>query len=374
MDRTLLMVAIGLLLLILLSLWTVFYQFIKQQGRLLLRLDNIEQHLGIDGQSVITRGVQLNRGQAEPMGLKVGTPIEPFSLPDLTGQTVSLSDFRGKRVLLVNWSPQCGFCDLIAPDLAKLQTDFQKHNVQLVFVSSSDAESNRRLAEEHGLECPILLLKDSESLSAFEHMGTPVAYLLDEDGRVARPIAVGAEAVPELARDAASDGKKRKHFGSERSLHESKIEREGLKAGTPAPSFTLPDVHGHTVSLEEYRGRKVLLVFTDPQCGPCDQLAPDLVRLHEQHHDNGFALIMVGRGDAEENRRKAEAHGFEFPVVMQERWKLSREYGIFATPVGFLINEEGVIAKNVGKGADEILALARQELATVKESGDGRTV
>lgn len=355
MDQTLLVVAIGLLLLILLSLWTVFYQFIKQQGRLLLRLDNIEQHLGTDGQAVIARGVQLNRGQAEPMGLKVGTPIEPFSLPDLTGQMVSLSDFQGKRVLLVNWSPQCGFCDLIAPDLAKLQTDFQKRNVQLLFVSASDAEANRKLAEEHGLECPILLLK--ESLPAFEHMGTPVAYLLDEGGRVAQPIAVGAEAVPELARDAASDGKKRKHLASERALSESKIEREGLKAGTLAPSFSLPDVHGHTVSLEEYRGRKVLLVFTDPHCGPCDQLAPDLVRLHKQHQDNGLALIMVGRGEAEENRLKAEAHGFEFPVVLQERWKLSKEYGIFATPVGFLINEEGVLAKDVGKGKDEILAL-----------------
>jgi peroxiredoxin len=356
MNQTLLMVAIGLLLLLLLSLWTVFYQFLKQQGRLLLRLDHIEQHLGIGGQAVIARGVQLNRGQAEPVGLKVGTPIEPFSLPDLTGQTVSLLDFIGKRVLLVNWSPECGFCDLIAPDLAKLQADLQKRNVQLLLVSASDAEANRTLAEEHGLDCPILLLKDS--LPAFGHVGTPVAYLLDEQGLVARPIAVGAEEVPVLARVAASNGKKRKRLASERSLHESKIERDGLKAGTPAPPFTLPDVHGQTVSLEEYRGRKVLLVFTDPHCGPCDQLAPDLVRLHDKHRDNGLTLILVGRGDAEENRRKAETHGFEFPVVLQERWKLSREYGIFGTPVGFLINEEGVIAQDVGKGADEILALA----------------
>jgi peroxiredoxin len=266
----------------------------------------------------------------------------------------------------VNWSPQCGFCDLIAPDLSKLQTDLQERNVQLVFVSAGDAESNRKLAEERGLECPILLLKDSESLSAFKHMGTPVAYLLDEEGRVAQPIAVGADAVPALARETAADGKKRKRLASERSLSESHIEREGLKAGTPAPAFSLPDIHGRTVSLEEYRGRKVLLVFTDPHCGPCDELAPDLVRLHLQHHDNGFALIMVGRGDADENRRKAETHGFEFPVVLQDRWKLSREYGIFATPVGFLINEEGLIAKDVGKGADEILALAPKNLAAGK--------
>ncbi len=340
---------IVLLVLILISsigLWFVLYQVIKQQGRMLLRFDEIGQH--------------ITGATPEPHGLEVGTQFDSFALPDLTGQTISLEQFRGKRVLLVNWSPQCGFCDLIAPDLAQLQTDFQKRNVELVLVSSSDTEANRKLAEEHGLKCPILLLKESESLEAFQNMGTPSAYLLDEEGRVAKPLSVGANDVPDLAREAVNRRPKKKRLPGERPLSESRIEREGLKAGTPAPIFSLPDIHGRTVSLEEYRGRRVLLVFTDPNCGPCDQLAPDLVRLHRNHRDNGMQLVMVGRGEAEENRRKAEQHGIEFPVVLQERWKLSKQYGIFATPVGFLINEEGVIAKEVSKGADEILSLARE--------------
>ncbi len=347
---------IALLVLILISsigLWFVLYQVIKQQGRMLLRFDEIGQH--ITGAAV-----------PEPQGLSVGAQFDPFALPDLTGQTVTLEQFRGKRVLLVNWSPQCGFCDLIAPDLALLQTDFQKRNVELVLVSSSDAEANRKLAEEHGIECPILLLKESESLEAFQNMGTPSAYLLDEQGRVAQPLAVGANDVPVLAREAASVGAKKKRLPGERPLSESRIEREGLKAGTPAPTFHLPDIHGRTVSLEDYRGRRVLMVFTDPHCGPCDQLAPELVRLHREHRDNGLSLVMVGRGEAEENRHKAEEHGIEFPVVLQERWKLSRQYGIFATPVGFLIDEHGVIAKEVGKGTIEILALAHEGLALGK--------
>src|SRR5439155_1202385 len=158
-----------------------------------------------------------------------------------------------------------------------------KHNVQMLFVSHADAEANRKLAEAHRLEFPILLLKDAEPLEAFQNMGTPVAYLLDEQGQVAQPIAVGAEQVPALAREAVAEkSKKRRLFGN-RSLNESRIEREGLKAGTPAPTFSLPDIHGRTISLEEYRGRRVLLVFTDPHCGPCDQLAPELVRLHREH-------------------------------------------------------------------------------------------
>ena len=83
---------------------------------------------------------------------------------------------------------------------------------------------------------------------------------------------------------------------------------------------------------------------------------------------------MVGRGEPEENRRKADAYGVEFPVVLQPQWKVSRAYGIFATPVAFLISEEGVIAHNVATGMDAILALARGELATNGEERHGRTV
>ncbi len=113
------------------------------------------------------------------------------------------------------------------------------------------------------------------------------------------------------------------------------------------------------IGLEKYRGRRVLLVFSDPQCGPCDELAPDLVRVHRQHQNNGLAVVLVGRGRAEENRRKAELHGFEFPVVVQPKWKLSKAYGILATPAAFLIGTDGAIARDAAIGKDAVLALAQ---------------
>jgi hypothetical protein len=71
---------------------------------------------------------------------------------------------------------------------------------------------------------------------------------------------------------------------------------------------------------------------------------------------------MVGRGDAGENRKKAKQNRFDFPVVLQRQWELSKQYGIFATPVAFLISEEGVIAKDVAIGPDAILELAQRLL------------
>jgi len=143
----------------------------------------------------------------------------------------------------------------------------------------------------------------------------------------------------------------------ERPASGSRLERHGLRAGTPAPRVDLTDLNGGRVALESFRGRNVLLVFSDPNCPPCDALAPHLTRLERSHRGNGLSLVMVSRGDVEANRRKAVEHGFRFPVLLQRRWEVSKEFGIFATPVGFLIGPDGVIARDVGIGMDEIMAL-----------------
>lgn len=358
-------ITVVLLVLLLVSVWAGFYQLVKQQGRMLLRLDKLEE---------AAKAAAASAAESDPGGLPVGSDFPAFRFPDLAGKEVALEDFRGKRPLLIQWNFQCGFCESIAGELAQLDSRIGEQNAQLALLAFGDAKLNQEQAAEHGLKCRILLMKDNERPAPFADQGTPVAYLLDGEGRVAAPIAVGADPVLDLARELASPGsgsstdrRKQTKLPGEKSLGESRIEREGLKAGTPAPLFRLPDLQGRSVALEEYRGRRVLLVFSDPNCGPCDELAPHLVRLHQEHGNNGSALIYVGRGDEAENRRKAKQHGFEFPVVLQEKWKVSKEYGIFATPIAFLIGEDGVIAKNVAVGKDAILAVARDWAASQTE-------
>lgn len=367
-QTTVLAVVIASLGLVVAGMAAVLFQVIKQQGRLLLRLDQLEKHLGLSAGQAIERGTVALQAQ-DRGGLPVGTKLPDFELPDLESRPVTLEGFRGRRVLLVNWSARCGFCDLIAPELAKLEPELARVGVQLLLVSSGAGEAERESAREHGLKSPILLQNDTNALEAFAHQGTPSAYLLDEEGRVAKPLAVGSTDVLALAEDLVpGKPERKKRLPGERPLSESRIERNGLKPGTPAPIFALPDIRGGgTVSLAERRGKKVLLVFSDPHCGPCEELAPHLIRLHDQHRNNGLDLLLVGRGEPEENRKKAKEHGFEFPMVVQKKWELSKEYGIFATPVGFLIDENGVIESGVARGIEEILALvpdpARREAA-----------
>ena len=117
------MITVVLLLLILISVWIGFYQLVKQQGRMLLRLDELERNARAAGAAA--------EEAAEPDGLPLGTDFPAFRFPDLAGKEVALEDLRGQRVLLVHWNFDCGFCESIAPELARLETGFEKQNVRL---------------------------------------------------------------------------------------------------------------------------------------------------------------------------------------------------------------------------------------------------
>jgi peroxiredoxin len=141
-----------------------------------------------------------------------------------------------------------------------------------------------------------------------------------------------------------------------RGVSESRIQRNGLAAGTIAPNFVLPDLKGKTRSLVEFRGKRLLLVFSDVTCGPCEQMAPELVKRYE-HRPDDLEIVMISRGTLEDNQRKAKALGFPFPVLIQRGWEVSKEYAMFATPIGYLIDADGIIVSDVAVGPEPILAL-----------------
>ena len=142
---------------------------------------------------------------------------------------------------------------------------------------------------------------------------------------------------------------------SNRSLARSKIKRDGLKAGTIAPDFHLPRLDGGELSLGELRGRRVLLIFSDPHCGPCNTLAPQLEKFHREQSE--VAVVMISRGEPKENRAKVKEHNLTFQVLLQQRREISRLYAMFATPIAYLIEESGVITHDVAVGLEPILSL-----------------
>jgi peroxiredoxin len=388
----------------------VGFQLVHQNGRLLAHLEALEQRLAGwpsppsalsqklgEGEPVngpeyrsplaqsLGEGPGVRAASAAPAGLAIGSLAPAFELPDLAGGRKKLADFRGRKLLLLFFNPGCGFCTRIAAELAALPIDGAGGAPLPLILTTGEAEANLRLVSDHLIRCPVLLQQSMEVASQYQCNGTPMGYLIDEQGRIASEMAIGGPALLALAADPPASqvpgrqapdagGNGAGPLGGKRELSESKLQRDGLPAGTPAPEFRLPLLHGGELSLSEYRGRKVLLVFSDPNCGPCDQLAPRLEQLARR--TAGVQVLMVSKGqersDArwEANRAKAAEHGLTFPIVLQKQWEVSKEYAKFATPIGYLIDEEGIIAKEIAIGVEPILALLSAP-AIVPTNGKG---
>lgn len=131
-----------------------------------------------------------------------------------------------------------------------------------------------------------------------------------------------------------------------------RIGRDGLAPGATAPGFSLQGVDGHELSLGSLAGRPVLLAFTEPGCGPCDRLVPALNQLNRKRDAE---VVAISGGDQETARTWARQRGVEFPVLVQEGSRVSRRYEVFATPFGFLIDRDGVIAaRGILNGDDDV--------------------
>lgn len=334
------------------------YQLVRQNGRILLRLDSIDRRLA-------RRSAPKPRKEAN--GLPIGTDAPDFELPDLTGARKSLADFRGKNILLMFFNPQCGFCVRMADDLKRL-TRAVAEKVEgewtvPVIITTGNRNDNLRFFREHGIPCTVLLQEQMQIASKYQVNGTPMGYHIDVNGKIASEVAVGADALLQFAGSVVLPAAKRtpangsaKKYKPDPSLAKSRINRDGLRTGTLAPEFTLPRIDGGELSLATFRGARVLLVFSDPDCGPCDGLAPYLQALHEERQD--LQVIVVSRRDAEATRTKAEKLGLTYPIVMQKQWEISLKYAMFATPIGYLIDEHGTVEHNVAIGVESILALA----------------
>lgn len=342
---------------------------LRQNGRILLRLDALER-----------QAAQPKRKSAgaRPEGLPVGSQAPDFDLPELDGGNRKLADFRGRKVLLAFFSPQCGYCVKMVPKLVGLGAEGVEGGPLPVVITTGEVEVNRKLLRDQGVRCPILLQEGMKVASTYKVLGTPMGYLLDEQGAIASQLAAGDAGLMALANpnataglpesesqeqaptgDAAAPARPNGKLG--KGLAHSRIKRDGLEAGTLAPPFTLPLLDGGEVSLGDYRGRRLLLVFSDPECAPCERVASHLERIHRERTD--LEVLMVSRRDPEANRRKAATLGLSFPIALQKSWEISMLYAMFATPLAYLIDEEGGIISDAAKGVEPILALASQSTA-----------
>lgn len=114
--------------------------------------------------------------------IETGRPAPGFSLPDLKGNTVKLSDYRGKAVVLNFWAVWCPPCRTEMPLLEKLAQDNPERLVVVGVNISENQPQAQEFVSEYGLTFPILIQGNQSVHTMYQVRGFPTTFFIDSEG------------------------------------------------------------------------------------------------------------------------------------------------------------------------------------------------
>jgi peroxiredoxin len=127
-------------------------------------------------------------GRPNEHALTVGEAANfDFTLKDMNGADVRLSDFRGRPIVLNFWATWCGPCREEIPALIALVDDYKEQKLAVLGVSVDDApEALRKYAAEAHMNYPVLVGFGHDNLQeAYDAvMAIPITWLIGADGKV----------------------------------------------------------------------------------------------------------------------------------------------------------------------------------------------
>ena len=128
----------------------------------------------------------------------------------------------------------------------------------------------------------------------------------------------------------------------------------------PAPSFVVTDLDGTRINLTD-PGQVTLIDFWATWCGPCREITPIIIALHETYADQGLAVLGIAVNDTRKNVAKyVEDNGIPYSVIAATSkgdtplTKIIQDYGVRAVPTLVLVDKSGIVRHvSVGTGADK---------------------
>jgi peroxiredoxin/uncharacterized membrane protein YphA (DoxX/SURF4 family) len=329
--------------------WFIF-NLLRQNGRLLLRLETLEAQIRSGGLQPTPASAS-----APVVGLRVGVQAPKFSLPQLDGRELSLDALRraGKPMLLLFTDPGCGPCSALMPQVAAWQREHAA-SLSIIIASRGTVEKNQTLQREYGLT-QLIIQKDREVSTLYEAYGTPSAVLIRPDGAIGSPLVGGADAIASLVANTAKPPQPAQVVPP----------RKVVQKGNLAPAFSLKDLDGKGMRSEDLRGKSSLLLFWSPSCGFCQRMLGQLKEWEANPPLGAPQLILISSGSAEDNR----AMGLQSAILLDQGFATGHAFGAGGTPSAILIDAKGKIASEIAIGASSVLALAsakqdQREVAT----------
>ena len=115
-----------------------------------------------------------------------------FQLPNLEGQTISLSDLKGKPVLLNFWATWCGPCVSEMPYLQEIYDEWSGKGLMLLTINRGESSSTvKGFMQKRNLSLPVLLDTELVVAQRYNIMGIPTTFFIDKDGIIQEKV-IGA--------------------------------------------------------------------------------------------------------------------------------------------------------------------------------------
>jgi thiol-disulfide isomerase/thioredoxin/uncharacterized membrane protein YphA (DoxX/SURF4 family) len=318
---------------------------LRQNGRLLLRIDELEARLDASGAPM----------PAVPhRGLPIGEQAPRFTLRGLYGETVTLEALTAadKPVLLLFTDPNCGPCNTLLPQIASWQHE-HADALSIAVLTRGSAEDNRAKVREHGI-ASVWIDDGLEVYNAYKGAGTPGAVLIDAAGHIGSPVVGGVDAIARLVNEATGAPIVPVVQVPGGIPQPAPPPRPAVPAiGAAAPELELEGLGGEPLTLSA-SDRDTLVLFWNPGCGFCQRMLDDVRAFEQSPPAGGPRLLLISTGAVADN----EAMGLSSEIALDQSFAAGQAFGTSGTPSAILVDREGRIASRLAVGAPDVMALA----------------
>lgn len=131
-------------------------------------------------------------GSQPPVGTTVGRTAPDFTLQDLDGRSVTLSESRGTHVVLIDfWATWCGPCKKELPHIQEMYTQYKDRGFTVLAINARESANQARgFIADNNFTFPVLLDREGEVLQQYSVRGIPSAFIVDTQG-VIQKVQVG---------------------------------------------------------------------------------------------------------------------------------------------------------------------------------------